>query len=234
LHLTLWAFDIPTAPEFNARALANDAYARRSSLCPLAQAGEGAITSATPYCCSKQQISVMELSSEKIARMRQQYVDGVPVAQILAENKVSQRVFYYWLDGGPRDPARRLPPIPRRQAPRRDGKDSAAARRQLVARLWGAAERQMDDIEQRLKGVGQESTERERDARALAVLVKTLRELVAFDETHPAAATRTDSEDDDAGPRDIDEFRRELARKMDVLVARREARIRGEADCGDS
>ena len=55
----------------------------------------------------------MALSSETIARMRQQYVYDVPVAQILAENKVSQRVFYYWLDGGPRDPARRLPPIPR-------------------------------------------------------------------------------------------------------------------------
>jgi hypothetical protein len=162
----------------------------------------------------------MSLSPEKIARMRQQYADGVPVPQICAESGVSQRVLYYWVDGGLRDPARRLPPIPRR-APRRGSKDSADSRRQLVAKLWGAAERQVDEIEQRLKGVGQESSERERDARALAVLVKTLRELVAFDEAHPAAATRTKPVDDDES-RDMDEFRRELARKMDAIISRRE------------
>ena len=174
----------------------------------------------------------MSLSPETIVRMRQQYADGVPVAQILAENKVTKGVFYYWIDGGPRDPARRLPPIPRRRMQRRAGNDPADARRQLVARLWRAAEQQVGDIEERLKIIGQESPERERDARALAVLVKTLRELETFDDAHPAPATRTESEDDDAGRRDIDEFRRELARKMDALVARREARARGDTPSG--
>jgi hypothetical protein len=163
----------------------------------------------------------MPLSSEKIARMRQQYVDRVPVAQILAENEVDQATLYYWLDGGPKDPTRRLPPIPRRGPPRRGSNDSAEARRQLVGRLWRTAERQVRDIEERLKGVSQESSDRERDARALAVMVKTLRELAAFDEAHPAAQTRTEPVDDDE-PRDMDEFRRELARKMDAIIARRE------------
>ena len=161
----------------------------------------------------------MTLSPETIARIRQQYADGVPVPQICAENGVSQRVLYYWIDGGPPDPARRLPPIPRR-APRGGSKNTRETRRQLVAKLWSTAERQVDEIEQRLAGVGQQSSEPERDARALAVLVKTLRELVAFDEAHPAAQTRTEPEDDE--PRDMDEFRRDLARKMEAIISRRE------------
>jgi DNA-binding transcriptional MerR regulator len=169
-------------------------------------------------------------SPETITNIRQQYADGVPVVRILAENKVTKDTLYHWVDGGPSDPARRLPPIPRRQTQRRSSDDPAGARRLLVARLWRAAARQVRDIEQRLKGVGQDLPERERDVRALAVLVKTLRELAAFDEAHPAAQTRTDPDDDDTGPRDIDEFRRELARKMDALVARRAARVHSDSE----
>jgi len=159
----------------------------------------------------------MPLSLEKITHMRQQYVDRVPVARILAENDVDQGSLYYWLDGGPKDPARRLPPIPRRGARRHGGDNSAYARRLLVARLWRTAQQQALDIEQRLKGIGQESSEPDRDARALAVIVKTLHELATFDEAHPAAQSRTEPKHDE--PRDMDEFRRELARKIDALVA---------------
>ena len=170
-------------------------------------------------------------SRETIARIRQQYADGDRLVRILAENKGTKETLYHWVDGGPSDPAQRLPPIPRRTQ-RRAANDSAEARRLLVARLWRAADRQVRDIEQRLKGIGEEPPERERDARALAVLVKTLRELAAFDEAHTAAQTRTDPDDDDTGPRDIDDFRRELARKMDALVARRAERAAGKPESG--
>jgi hypothetical protein len=165
----------------------------------------------------------MALSSEQIAAIRQDYADRVPVAQICAKHQVSQGTAYYWIDGGPRDPARRLPPIPRRcgkgqqrNAPRGQTTDSRVA---LMARLWRAAEQQVRDIEQRLKAIGQVPSERERDARALAVLVKTLRELAAFDAARGAAQS-TEPADDDA-PRDMDEFRRELARKIDAIIAER-------------
>jgi hypothetical protein len=172
----------------------------------------------------------MKLLPETIARIRQQYAAGLRITDILDENKVSKDHLYYWIDGGPSD--RPLPPIPRRTKRRQPPDDPVKDRRLLVARLWRTANRQVRDIEERLKEVGQGSPERERDVRALAVLVKSLRELAAFDEAHPAATTRTNPEDDDYGPRDIDDFRRELARKMDALVARRTERAAGDPESG--
>jgi hypothetical protein len=37
---------------------------------------------------------------ETIARIRQQYADGVPVAQISVDNKVNKSTVYRWVDGG--------------------------------------------------------------------------------------------------------------------------------------
>jgi hypothetical protein len=100
----------------------------------------------------------------------------------------------------------------------------------FVKRLWQTAAKQVQDIQRRLDSLGVESSER--DVRALAVLVKTLRELAAFDEANAAAQTRTDSDDDDYGPRDINDFRRELARKMDAIVSRRTARADRDGEGG--
>jgi hypothetical protein len=81
------------------------------------------------------------------------------------------------------------------------------------------------EIEDRMRarasgGEAGEPAERERDARMLAVLVKTLRELAALDESHKdaARAVQADPTDDDPVPRDIDEFRRELARRIQAFV----------------
>ena len=101
----------------------------------------------------------------------------------------------------------------------------------LIARLWRTAERQVRDIEDRIARRQQAPDERERDARVLAVLVKTLRELSALDEAHAETATTDMNSDDDDGPRDIDEFRRELARQMDAFVeSRTGTRISGDAE----
>jgi hypothetical protein len=169
-------------------------------------------------------IAKADLSVEAITTIRQQYADRVAVAKIVADNNVSKETVYYFVDGGPHDPEPQYPPLPRRQTKPRAGNalDSGPARRILVGRLWHTATLQVKEIQSRLNSMGQESSER--DARALAVLVKTLRDLVAFDEANPATQTRTDSDDDDYGPRDINDFRRELARKMDAIVSRRTAR----------
>jgi hypothetical protein len=106
----------------------------------------------------------------------------------------------------------------------------ARSRVALVKSIWRAADAQVRDIEDRLVAAGQEPAERERDARMLAVLVKTLRELVAIDEERAAAKSQAESYDDDSVPRDIDEFRRELARKIDAVIAERTASSSGETE----
>ena len=169
-------------------------------------------------------------TDEQIARSRQMYVDKYPVSRILAACEMSHGTFYYWLDGGPREAdGPRLPPIPRRRVvvgkrrpPLAQGQVS------LVARLWRTAERQVRDIELRLSQGAQPPAERERDMRMMVSAVRMLRELSGF-----AVAKPKPGEEEDAAPRDMDEFRRELARRMDALVARRDERQASAAPAGE-
>jgi hypothetical protein len=165
----------------------------------------------------------MPLSPETIARIRQDYADGVAVARICAQNKVSSGVAYKCVDGVPPgfDP---LPPLPRRQAkPPRRPRTPVANRKVLVARLWRSATKQVHEVEERLARADQAPPERERDTRVLAVLAKTLRELTALDQAQTNKTAKKDPprDDDDAVPRDLDELRRELARRVDLLRQRR-------------
>ena len=171
----------------------------------------------------------MRHSPEQVTQARQMYRDGVPVAQICKACEMSQGALYYWLDGGPQGEGH-LEPLPRRTNGRKSPapRNPIGDRTALVGRLWRAAEAQVCDIEVRLKRHQQQPAERERDARSLAVLVKTLRELSALDETKEGAA-KADTDHDDAGPRDIDEFRRELARRIDAIVAARTQHSPGDA-----
>jgi len=160
---------------------------------------------------------------------RQLYVDGARISDILARTGFSLGTLYYWLDGGSQDGGPRLPPIPRRRKVM--GKRRRALktdRVSLVARLWRTAERQVRDIGDRLALNQQEPGDRERDARMLAVLVKTLRELSTFDETNPM---QTDADDDDPVPQDMDEFRAELARRIEAFVrAETDGEVPGAAE----
>lgn len=153
--------------------------------------------------------------------MRQQYADGVPVGTICAEHKIRHRTLYRWVDGGP--PGKdQLPPIPRRSL---DTPRTSRSRKALIARLWRTASRQVREIEERLGRAEGEPGERERDARTFAILVKTLRELSLLDDVRFAAKkdsgapTQVHEADDDPVPRDIGEFRRELARRIRAFVA---------------
>ncbi len=102
-------------------------------------------------------------------------------------------------------------------------------RKALVARLWRAAARQVALIEARLgaaeAGIAgasgtshADAPDPEKDAKLLASLARTLRELVLLDEAvAPRPAARPREDDDDEPPRDPDDFRRELARRLERL-----------------
>ena len=84
-----------------------------------------------------------------------------------------------------------LEPLPRRSTGKTRGNEKPPGTRRrrlsgdrvaLVGRLWRTAEAQVRDIEERLARHQQQPDERERDARTLAVLVKTMRELSALDD----------------------------------------------------
>src|SRR5262249_23459915 len=122
---------------------------------------------------------------EPVLRARQDYLDGKPVAQIRAEYNLPGGTLYYWLRGGPPGPDR-LPEIPVRMRKVQDA-TGIRGRKALVRRLWRSASRQAREIEERLLRAGAEPDARERDARLLAVLVKTLRDLTALDEARLAA-----------------------------------------------
>lgn len=155
-------------------------------------------------------------SPETIALVRERYARGDRTADILADAKMNAGTLYFWIDGGPDDGSgTRLPPIPRRyqshaqsRRPRPRG-----SRKSVVKRLWRTAEWQVRDIEDRLRMNQQEPDQRERDARLLAIMVKTVRELRAMDDQQEA------TEDD--GPDNLDDFRRDLARRIEGIVARR-------------
>jgi len=99
-----------------------------------------------------------------------------------------------------------------------------ADRAAVVQMLWESAERQVADLHGRVMSAGLDADERERDGRVLSVMVKTMRELAALDE---ATVAPNDDRNPEADSRDIDEFRRELARRIDALVAAQSDEIDG-------
>jgi hypothetical protein len=158
------------------------------------------------------------VSPATVALARRRYQDGATVKSILAETKLTRRALERCVAGDFDDgTGATLAPLPPRQA-----RAAEVGREALVARLWRNAERQVEQIEQRLAAAGHAPAEGDANARALATLVKTLRELSAFDEEQARRqAPAEQDDDDDPIPRDIDEFRRELARRMDAFVDER-------------
>lgn len=86
----------------------------------------------------------------------------------------------------------------------------------IAARIATVVERELDAVERVLKVIGPNNqVEAERSARTLASIGRALREIAAFNESHEVTP---DDADDDAVPRDIDEFRNELARRINEFV----------------
>ena len=104
------------------------------------------------------------------------------------------------------------------------------SRATLVASLFRTAQLQIEEIGRHIGDAARTPAEYERDARVVATLAKVLRDLSNHDAEK--AGPDHDDSDDDHGPRSIDEFRLELVRKMDAIIARRKARDRGGAAAG--
>jgi hypothetical protein len=163
------------------------------------------------------------LTLERARSIREDYASGVPVDEICRRHKVGVDTAYRAIDGG----FAGLQPLPRR----RDGiarsgpyRWVTSNRLSVVKRMWRAAEAQVADIEQRLRRAGQEPSER--DARVMAVLARTLRELTHIE--LPSPPVEQAKADDDEPPADIDEFRRELARRLHAIIAARRQSAAGD------
>ncbi|MGQ3675608.1 terminase gpP N-terminus-related DNA-binding protein [Xanthobacter sp. TB0139] len=110
------------------------------------------------------------------------------------------------------------PPQPRRQP-----------RQRLLARLWRTAERQVAEIEGRMQVAHGDAelsprtaADSEKDARALALIARTLRELAAAeDEAGRSRSAKPDTQQDGEpdGTRNLEDFRSELARRLEQLQA---------------
>jgi hypothetical protein len=164
----------------------------------------------------------MPLSTETVREIRRRYAEGVVVSVICAEFGVKSWQVYQCADGGPAG-AERLPPLPRRRLPavQRGRRLGNAARRAMIARLWHSAHDEVDELSQRLARAAGAAPdgERERNTRLLATLARTLQQLMALDPMPTSRPAKKDvpRDDDDSVPRDLDELRRELARRVDRL-----------------
>ena len=153
---------------------------------------------------------------ETVALLRRRYAEGATVAVLKAESGITSLWTIYRCLDGQYDDGSGLPlaPLPRRRVSRH------ATRAELVKRLWSNAEAQVAQIEARMKQSGQTPDDSERDARALAILIRMLRELSAFDEAKRGKDKQQQKPaNDETVPRDVAELRRELARKMEELLA---------------
>jgi hypothetical protein len=163
------------------------------------------------------------------ARARQMYNDGATTRDIIDATGLSHWTLYHWVEGGPKKDGKPLlqPLVKRRTVTRR--KILKEDRLTLVNRMMRAAERQVGEIEQRLAGSGQALGERERDARTLALLAKTLQSLTALDALHEKDAPTRKTTKNESIPRSIDELRRSVAAKLAAIVAQRNSASGGDA-----
>lgn len=161
------------------------------------------------------------------------YEAGTPIRQIAAETGLSSASVYFWADRiVDQDGTVHHAPAQRRYGGRTTKAPSRTRRRALLARLWHAAERQMDEIDARVAALDEAEAsppracarDSEKDAKALAVLARVVRELGALDGESAAGKSpagnkcgaAAQSEEGLRG-RNLDTFRRELARRLDRL-----------------
>lgn len=164
----------------------------------------------------------MPVTPETVELARQRYAEDASIKDILRETGLGAGTLYRCLDGCPDKKGEpRLAPLPRRRDVKGKRRRALAGNRSsLVARLWRTAERQVRDVEERLRRAEVAPGERERDARLMAILVKTVRELAVIDEmrAQPGADAERGGEDEDIS---LDDYRRELAERIDAIIAGR-------------
>lgn len=118
-----------------------------------------------------------------------------------------------------------LPAAKKRRAP--------VGRKQVIGKLWKAAQTQLAAHEAHLAELPAGKAASEADAKTLATLARTVRELLALD---TAAAGQEGKSDDDLSPADglrrVAELRSELARRMERLIAENAGEAAPEAAAG--
>jgi hypothetical protein len=99
------------------------------------------------------------------------------------------------------------------------GMSRESARDALIGKLWRAAEKRAVAIEQRISAAAEDDIEGvERDAKVLASLARTMRELIVLEQAADASkAGQAGRDEDDEPPRDIDAFRDALADRLESL-----------------
>ena len=110
-------------------------------------------------------------------------------------------------------------------------KRKTISRKAVVGQLWRAAKRQIDTHEEHLADLPKGTTVSEADAKALAVLARTVRELVAIEE--PPAARKDKRSDDPSAADDlrhVAQLRQDLARRLEALAAQDAGENSQEAD----
>lgn len=132
---------------------------------------------------------------------------------------------------GSRPPAKMAAPLAPHARPARHSPTPSAEA--LALRVQRVVERELDAIDRVLNAIGAaDSADAERSARTLASLARALKEVMRL--AAPDEPERPDGpdgrdrpKDDSFAPRDLDEFRRDIARHLDRLVAE------AKAECPD-
>lgn len=110
-------------------------------------------------------------------------------------------------EAAPAPPAAKRKPAPR-------------GRKAVIGKLWKAAQAQLDAHEAHLAELPAGTAASEVDAKTLATLARTVRELVALDTAAAGEGGKSEDEPSPAeGLRRVEELRRELARRMERLIA---------------
>lgn len=188
----------------------------------------------------------IEIEPELIAKARQLFEQGdTPKREIAAmlgvsESTLNSRIRQWQWVAPPARLHRRagrraaVATLSERPAPisTPGGPMSPDRRAALVERIQGVVECEMTAIERMLDKAGvSDKTAVATGARALAVVARTLREVVALNK--PPEVTAPDDADNDPVPRDIDEFRRVLARRIEAFIASRQNGDTGLCDAGE-
>jgi len=117
------------------------------------------------------------------------------------------------------------PPVAKRKpAPR--------GRKAVIGKLWKAAQTQLEAHEAHLAELPAGTAASETDAKTLATLARTVRELVALDSAAAGEGKSQDEPNPAEGLRRVDELRSELGRRLAALAAE-EAGAAGASPHGD-
>jgi hypothetical protein len=100
------------------------------------------------------------------------------------------------------------------------GRRLPASRKVVVDKLWRAAKRQLSAHEEHLAELPKGTAASESDAKALATLARTVRELLALEAAAASQGAKpVDDADPAAGLRHVAELRQQLARRLERLAA---------------